>query len=735
MHGFDTEAPTFIAVLCAIFSVVGFAETESSRPELVAKLVRDMPRIDGRLDDEVWRGAAKATGFVQTEPNGGAEATQPTDVFVAYTNRALLIGARLQDSEPSRIVANEYRRDADLRADDSFEVFLDTFHDGRNAFYFATNPVGAKRDAVVRNEGSVLNFEWDGVWDVACSQDSEGWTAEIAIPFSTLRFRPESLEGWGMNFGRLVARNREQSYWAPIDRDWGFDPQWRVSAYGTLLGLDRARPSGRLQLKPYLLAGAEQDLVDQPGDADFRRDVGIDAKVAVTPTLMADLTVNTDFAQVESDQEQVNLTRFPLFFPEKREFFLENAGLFHIGELVRFEEPPSTLLFFSRRIGLYDDEYEVPILAGVRLTGKLGRYEIGGFDIVTRETRIDEDTLVPQTNFAAFRLKRDLLGRSSVGAMVLAKSPADEGTYNRVVAADTTIAPDPNTTIHGFAAKSFTQGLAGSSHALGADGTWQTDKAMVSGSYVDIGDDFNTEMGFLQRTGIRKYRGSALVSPRPRFGGIRQVFFGIDHTYITDREGNLESQFNNIGPFIVFNNGAFLFGGWLNTAEGLTEPFEIRDGVEIPVGSYRFDQGVVQYIGDRSRKLSINGGAVVGGFYNGRIRSYNIGGRVRPHGRLDVSLDYFRNNVDLPLEGGRFATNLIVTRAILAFSPRAYIRGLFQYNDDDEEVGTNILFRYTYRPGADLFVVYNDQRDTSSTGWSVTERELLVKLTLYFAPF
>ncbi len=734
---YSTGLPCLILAAAALAAspapVMG--QTESGPPSVTAPFVLGAPDIDGRLDDAFWQNAAQITNFIQTEPRNGEPSTQKTLVYIAYNANALLIGARLEDTESSRIAANEYRRDADLEADDAFEIFLDTFRDRRNAFYFATNPAGAQLDALIRNEGAVLNFEWDGIWDVGSTRDEGGWTAEIAIPFSTLRFRPENTDGWGANFGRRIARNRERSYWTPIDRDLGFDTEWRASEYGTLRGITRVQPRGRLQLKPYVLGGVEHDLLDEPDDADFRRDVGIDAKVAVTSTLMADFTVNTDFAQVEADQEQVNLTRFPLFFPEKREFFLENAGLFHVGEFGRFEEPPATMLFFSRRIGLYDDEYEVPILAGARLTGKVGSYDIGVFDIVTRETLIDEDTLVPQTNFAAARVKRDILSRSSVGALVLSKSPADEGASNQVMAADATIAPNPNTRFHGFVSKSFTSGLTGSDHALGVDGNWESDKGFVSGSYVDIGDNFNSEMGFLQRTGIRKVRGSAMVSPRPGKLGIRQLWMGIDHIYITDREGRLESQVNNIGPFIMFNNGAFLFAGWLNFGEGLTEPFEIRDDVEIPIGTYRFNQGAVQYMGDRSRSVSFVAGANWGGFYNGRIRSFNVATQLRPHRRLSVQLQYFRNHVDLPIEGGKFVTNLGVFRALFAFSPKAYVRGLFQYNDDDQEAGANVLFRYTYRPGADIFVVFNEERDTDAVGWNVTNREFLVKMTFYFVAF
>jgi len=699
--------------------------------EVVATLVNEMPLLDGRLDEALWQKAGLADGFIQREPREGEAAEQPTEVRIAYTERHLLIGARMRDSDPSRIVATEYRRDGLLDADDSFEVFLDTFHDRRNAFYFATNPAGAQRDGLVRNEGATLTWEWDGVWDVACNRDAQGWTAEMVIPFSTLRFRPDSEEGWGLNFGRLVARTREESYWAPITLDMGYFGKWRVSAFGALEGITEAVPGGRLKLKPYILGGAEHDLDDEPNDVDFERNVGIDAKVALGSTLVADLTVNTDFAQAESDQEQVNLTRFALFFPEKREFFLENAGLFQIGEQIQPMEPATTLLFFSRRIGLYDDEEPVPILGGARLTGRVGPYEIGAFDIVTSRTRIDEDTVVPQTNFAAARVKRDILSRSSIGGLLLAKSPADEGSSNQVVAADATIAFSENGVVNGFASKSFTPGLSGASHALGAIGSWENERGGAFGSFVDIGDDFNSEMGFLQRTGIRKYRGGAGLIRRPQFAGIRQFMFFNDHTYITEQNGELESQVNTLGPMIVFNNGAILMGGWMNLAEGLSEPFEIRDGVEIPIGSYRFNQAMMQYMGDRSRRVSVRGGFVYGGFFNGRLRSLNLGGRLKPHQRLSLEVDYFRNHILLPLEGGDFKTNLVVARAIVAFSPKAFVRALLQVNDDEEEARANILFRYTYRPGADLFVVYNEERGIGGVGPTVKNRQLLVKLTVY----
>jgi hypothetical protein len=704
---------------------------------LEARFSEQMPRIDGRLEEAVWRTAATATGFIQTEPRAGEPAERETVVLVAYTRDHLLIGARLLDDEPSRIVATEYRRDALLRSEDSFEVYLDTFHDRRNAFYFATNAVGARLDGLVRAEGAALNFEWDGVWDVASRVTGEGWVAEMAIPFNTLRFGDSRGEGWGVNFGRTVARTREESYWSPISPDWGFNAKFRVSAFGELHGLERAEPGGWVKLKPYGLEGASRDY-DEPDD-ELELTGGLDAKLALSSALNLDLTVNTDFAQVESDQEQVNLTRFPLFYPEKREFFLENAGLFRIGEVSRPFEPAQTLLFFSRQIGLSEEGDEIPLLGGARLTGRLGSTEIGAFHIRTEETALEEE-LVPKTAFSAFRVKQDVFSRSAVGAMLLQKEPASEsdppgaGT-NRVVAADFQLSYAENAEVQGFFAKSDTRSLDGSDHAVSVHANWVTDKASVYGDFADFGEDFNSEMGFVPRTGIRKYRLNAFWSPRPRTLGIRQIFLGNDHTCIEDHEGDLETQTNSLGPWLVFDNGSVLFADWLYEAEGLKEPFEIRDDVEIPVGEYRFHRYNMGYIGDQSRSVAPSVVVSGGGFYGGTLLSTMVSLDTKPHPRVRASVSYSRNDVDIPVEGGDFVTNLWIFRGVVAFSPNAFVRALLQLNDDSQEALANVLFRYSYRPGSDLYVVYNEERDTLGGDSVPRNRELLVKITFYFVPF
>jgi len=723
-----------LVIVIVIVPAALAAQTPDGRELTVnARVVEELPRIDGVLSEPLWQSATVLTGFVQSEPRAGEPATERTEVRVVYTRDVLLIGARLWDTEPNRIVGTEYRRDALLAAEDNFEIFLDTFRDGRNAFFFATNPVGARRDGVARNEGAVQNFEWDGVWQAASTIDEGGWTAEIAIPFNTLRFDPGSAEGWGINFGRLVARTREQSYWAFISPDWGFNARFRASRYGRLAGIEQARPGGRLKLKPYALSGAEQ-AIETSSDTDLSITGGLDAKIALSGSMNLDLTVNTDFAQVESDQQQVNLTRFPLFFPEKREFFLENAGLFQIGETTLPYEPPGTLLFFSRNIGLSEDGDESGIIGGARLTGKLNGTEFGVFHIATAETALEDET-IPQTSFSAVRVKQDIFARSSVGGMFLDKTPAGEGSRNQVAVADLNLAFSENSTVNGFFAKSYTPGLEGSDHLINVHAEWATDRASAFGDYVDIGDDFNAEMGFVPRTGIRKYRAQLYYSPRPRVLGIRQIFMGNDHIYITDREGNLESQVNTLEPYVVFNDGSILFGGWQYSAEGLKEPFEIRDDVEIPVGEYRFNRFDVNFTLDQSRRIAPSVFYSDGQFYNGTLRSISLGVQAKPHNRVRINAFYSHNDISLPVEGGTFTTNLIILRGVVAFSPKAFVRALIQFNDDSRESLANVLFRYTYRPGSDLFIVYNEDRDTAGPGSMLTHHELLVKLTFYSVPF
>ncbi len=697
---------------------------ENHAHAVTAPLVATMPVVDGVLDEPFWETAAVAEDFTQSEPEEGAPATQATRVRIALTETALLFGVTLEDDQPDEIVAREYRRDAMLESDDNFMVVLDPYHDHRSAVYFTTNPVGTREDGLVQNEGASLNREWDGVWTVKSRRTGTGWTTEIVIPFDTLRF-PAGTEEFGINFGRQVARSREQSYWAPIDNDWGFNAMWRVSAYGVLEGLGAARQGGRFKLKPAGVYG----IAGEGGDRESSFEAAFDGKVALGFNLNLDVTVNTDFAQVEADEQQVNLTRFELFFPEKREFFLENAGLFRVGESNRPFEPPETLLFFSRRIGLSEDGDILPILGGARISGKLGATDVGAFHI--RQEDVPGGPAA--VGFSAVRLRQDVLARSSIGILALDKTESGGGSH-RVAAADFSWAWSDLSTISGFVARSSTPGAEGRETAWSVAAMSGTDRWRLDGAFTDIGEDFESQMGFVPRTGIRKSKVDAMWTPRPRRFGIRQIFMGAGMVRITEAGGGIQSESLGIGPYILFDDGSNVFFNIGRETEGLSESFELRDGVTIEEGTYRNSAFMVSGASSESRRLSLDIFAMRNGFFDGTLRVFTPGFSVRPHPRIRLGMSYSHRDVRLPQPGGDFTTNLIVLRGMVALSPEAFIRGLLQWNDDKGAFSGNVQLRWNYRPGSDIFLVYNDRRPFGALSDVAGRRELLIKATWYWVP-
>ncbi len=410
------------------------------------------PVLDGRLSKDEWKNATIVHNFTQKEPIEGSTISEPTIVLIMYDKDNIYFGIRCFDKEAQKIVANEMRRDYDLSENDYFEIIIDTFHDQRNAYYFATNSLGARLDCEVKSEGAHINWDWDGIWASIAKKDKFGWTAEVAIPFKTLRFDNSDELTWGINFGRYIPRKREEAFWAPISRDDDFDQtgKFKPSKFGTLTGLRNINQQQRFQIKPYVIGGVERDF-EFGTSIDKLGDVGLDTKVHLTSNLVADLTLNTDFAQVEADVEQINLTRFDLFLPEKRDFFIEGLDVFNIG-VESFGEPLS-LLFFSRNIGL-----DAPIIGGVKMTGKQGPYEIGLLDVYTNS---NNDLGILKTNYAALRIKRDVLQRSYIGFMGLSRDSEIRDDYNRTFAVDGSFSFDNNINVNGYFAKTQTPGLKG----------------------------------------------------------------------------------------------------------------------------------------------------------------------------------------------------------------------------------------------------------------------------------
>jgi len=692
-------------------------------------------RIDGSLDEACWQTGVRIHRFIQREPKEGEPSTERTDVRILYDEKNLYIGFHCWDSEPHRIVANEMRRDADLTNNDCVIVLLDTYHDHRSAFCFCTNPLGAQRDGLVMADASddEQNWDWNGVWDNACRIDSAGWTAEIAIPFKILRFYEVETHTWGLNLARIIPRNREEAFWAPIWREYGFWGKYRIRAYGHLEGLRQLRQPSRFEWKPYILSGLEGDLSERR-IYKGKLNLGLDAKVHVTSNLTADLSLNTDFAQVEADQEQVNLTRFELFFPEKRDFFLEGASIFRFGERPFSPVLPASELFFSRRIGLSEDNEPIPLLGGVKMTGKTGAFNIGFLNMLADRKVYDNDddehVIVPRTNFTALRIKRDILVNSSVGFIGLNKESLDDGFYNRCAGLDAQVFLTHRAQMSGFVAKTFSTGQKGKDMALYGDFYFHDDFWTLLLAQNSIQDNFNPEMGFVPRTGIRKTQINFGISPRPKIFNIRQTAIFNDFYYIATQEGELETRLNFTGVWNLFQNGASLTTLWIQNVERLTEEFEIHEDIVISPGMYRFNNFFGEFASDMSRTFSGKVNVSVGRFYDGRIIAYGLESNLKWGSRFTVNVLY--NHNDVQLEAGCFQTDIVGIRLLYSFSPRLFVKTFIQCNSEKDIILGHFLLHFIHRPGSDLYLVYNEELETGMESLHSLNRVLMLKYNYLF---
>ena len=714
-------------------------ETSRERYTLPAVRVDETPRLDGVLDDAVWKKAAVVEEFVQQEPREGAPASERTEVRVMYDSRSLLIAVHAFDDDPSALVATEMRRDADrLLDEDSFALILDTFNDSRNGYMFVTTPLGAKLEQQISEEGegnnraglvnSNVNRNWDGVWDVATRITDDGWTAEIAIPLTTIRFADASEQAWGVNFMRNIRRKNEQVFWAPIPKAYTLT---RVSMAGALTGLQSLSHGMDLKLKPYVVSGVR----DAHPDADTHttrglREFGADVKYGVTGGLNLDLTYNTDFAQVEADEQQVNLTRFSLFFPEKRDFFLENAGQFKMGTGGTFTSTTvETDLFFSRRIGLSDTGQVIPIVGGARLAGKTGRHNIGILDIQT-----DRAFNRPGDNFLVARYGADVLKRSRVGAIFVNKETlGGEAHYNRTIGADANLVLGRNLQVNSYVAKTQTPGLDGKDMAFFGRVAYRDPSWNVWLNYLDVQDNFNAEVGFVQRRGVKTTKAYFSPTPRPGKARIRMLEPMFVLTYITDQQNRMVARTQHFMNAFYLDDGSFVNVIYQKDLDVLDAPFQIQKNVTIPIGTYRFDELMLTYNTNPARRFYERFTYQPMEFYGGTRKTVSGAVGVRASSHLSSELQFSRNDVNLPY--GEFLANLAILRVDYAMSPRATVRSLTQYNSLTHEVTNSVRFNFIYRPGSDLYIVYNDLQQTGLPHglFTPSDRQLVVKMNYLLA--
>jgi hypothetical protein len=719
----------------------GSRTPEANRAAFSVPAVRvvERPSIDGDLSDPVWASAPLIDRFVQQEPNEGAPATERTEIRVLYAGNSLFIAMKAFDSQPDQVIATEMRRDSNRILDeDNFQIILDTFMDSRSAYMFVVNPLGAQLDQQVFDEGGrdrrgsalAVNRDWDGVWSVSARRTSDGWVAEIEIPMVTIRFPDQSPQSWGVNFMRDIRRKNEQVFWAPIPREFSLT---RVSLAGSLTGLQDLDRGHDLRVKPYLTGGGRRRLQSGVSNNSTTGDIGLDVKYGVTPSLNLDLTVNTDFAQAEVDNEQVNLTRFALFFPEKRDFFLENANQFAVGT------PNSTGriadLFFSRRIGLTATGQPVPILGGARLTGKVGANNIAIMDIHT-----DDAFGNPGDNFLVARYSRDVLGRSQIGALVINRQAESGGDptrkYNRTFAADINLNPTSAVTIDGFLATTRSPGVDDGDIAGHIRAGWLDQRYRFYAEYEDFGENFNPEVGFVPRVDMRRSKVHLEFNPRPTHLGIRMMEPMTNYTYITDQTGRMVSTQWHFMVGTRFTNGAYL-NLWHNRYfERIDSPFRVG-GVQVPIGDYNFHDYQVSFSGDPSRRLTYRLSYEPQTFYGGDRTDVSANVSLRVTSQFATSASFARNDVDLP--NGSFKADIASFRLDYAFSPTISLRTLTQHNSLTDQWSTSARLRWIFRPGSDIYVVYDEvRRDVPNTVDPLLidknrDRQLLVKMTYLFS--
>jgi hypothetical protein len=696
-------------------------------------------RVDGRLDELQYKTTEAISDFVQQEPNEGRPATERTEAWVFFDNDNIYVSARCWESEPGRRVANEMRRDTvQLRQNDHFAVLLDTFHDRRNAYLFYANPIGGVSDSQITDEGAPNN-DWNTVWTVKTGRFDGGWTIEIAIPFKSLRSRPGQDQTWGINMRRVVRWKNEWSHLTQVPRALTtFRGILKVSSAGTLVGLETPPAARNLELKPYALAGITTDntvAVRRPRDSEFR--VGGDVKYSVTENLTADVTLNTDFAQVEVDEQQVNLTRFNLFFPEKRDFFLEGLGVFAFAGRasagVGAGSGDTPYLFFSRRIGL-DGGRPTPLRAGGRITGKAGAFTLGALNAQTGEER---SIGTPAANFTVLRAKRDILRRSSIGAMYTHRTatPGRTGS-NDGYGIDSTFSFYQNVRFDAYLAGTRTAGRRGDDLSYRGFFDYNADRFAFQAERLVVGPNFLPEIGFLRRTDMRRNASQLRFSPRPTsIKHVRKFVLQANINYVTNNRNRLDTRDQGATFQTEFTNSDIASISFVDNFERLVRPFNVATGVNIPVGAYNTHTLQASYAAGQQRKVSGTLVYEAGTFYSGDRQTMSVNAarmQVTPQVSLEpsVSLNFVN------LREGSFTATVFRNRLTYTITPRLYIGGIVQYNSTGASFGSNLRLRWEYAPGSELFVVYTDDYDTQARPnvTSLRNRAFVVKMNHLFRP-
>lgn len=685
-----------------------------------------LPTLDGDVrNDPAYMSAVPLTEFWQTAPDEGQPASERTEVRIVQSRDTLYIGVICYDRNPQELVVSENRRDASLADMDAVLILLDTYKDGQNGFIFGTNPAGNEYDAQVTYEGelSVLamrsgstggfNLNWDGSWVVRTKVGDFGWSAEFAIPFRTLRYGSGNPQTWGLNIQRNIRRRKETAYWAKLPRQFNLN---KVSLAGTLEGIEVPTPQN-LKLIPYLLGNVRRSAADPRSIS--KGEAGLDLKYSLTPSLTLDATYNTDFAQVEVDEQQVNLDRFDLFFPEKRPFFLENAGVFDVGS------PGEVELFFSRRIGIGPNGIVVPIVGGGRISGKVGDTKVGLLNMQTEKV----EGITPANNFTAARVNHELPNRSSVGALFVNRQGG--GSFNRTAAVDGRWGIGPYTLLGGYAARTFTPGLGGEQYGYKVGIAHNDPGWIFETHYTEVGANFNPEVGFLRRRAYRKSESVVLHRFRPKdFIGLQEMRPHISYRGFWNFSGFQETGFLHLDSHWEFKSGHEIHTGINFKTDGVVTSFAIYPGIVVPSGTYRNVETQIVLMTNKAAWMSLDATTYYGGLFSGTYLSTSPTIRIRSGDQFNVQLTWSYN--DVRLQEGNFTTNIIRTRISYSFTPAVFVQGLFQYNDLLKNFSTNLRFGWIQTSNTGLFLVINQNSSVDGSAVGFKDRSVVVKYSRLF---
>jgi len=699
------------------------------------------PAMDGDvLNDPAWANVPEVTTFIQKTPDEGQSVSEKTAVKVMYTEKTFYVSVVCYDTNPGEIVISDTRRDSPLNNSDSFSFIIDTFKDFQTGYLFGTNPAGIEYDAQITGggeggsmmrrfsmgTGGGFNVNWDAVWEVKSQKGDFGWSAEFAIPFKTLRYATNKDQSWGINFERVIARKKEEAHWSPISRQHTMN---RLVSAGTLTHMN-VPTSRNIKIMPYVLGQNnvnKSETTSKSSDGNF----GLDAKLSIGSSMSLDLTYNTDFAQVEADEQQINLDRFSLFFPEKRTFFLENAGLFSVGTGGGFFGPDIEM-FFSRRIGVGPDGEPVPIVGGGRLTGTFSGMKVGMLSM-----RTDKVTDITDANqYSVLRLKKELPNRTHIGAMYTALDHmGKDGYMNQSYAFDAQLGIGELSKIVVFAGLTDTPDMAkDSAYAYRMEFARDTKQVSTSASYTEVGANFNPEMGYLKRENYRKWSGRIFTRFRPKNKlGLLEIRPHINYDGYWKLDGFQQSGRWHIDNHWEFRSGFEIHTGTNLVKEGVIEAFELSDNVFVSAGIYDDQEIQIMIMTNQAKPISFSSMNRIGGFFGGDRINMTPTVRLRYKDRFTSEFSSNFNKVKLP--GGNFTTNLLRARLTYSFTPKMYIQSLLQYNNQSDQWSMNWRFIWQQSAATGLYLVYNQSQDYDGIPISKSTKSFALKYSYLFDAF